>query len=131
MRALAEKIAAEVAEQFSFGGDTEPGERYDYINDMVENELKNYFNSHQPSFGEGPVDCQTAQAINDLHHMGFRWSVGYDPNNAEYVVAGVHTTSTGCGTIIVKDDTLFAAVKRAQTNFTAFEDMRNAQDNDN
>lgn len=220
MRALAEKIAAEVAEQFNFGGETERGDRYDYIPGQIETLITNYFkayqpaaasvelfathcrngferpfdsdweddlptermtppnvarettlaildylnsqglfnmqadclheqinrqqivsditnmvsfqlNSHQRSFGEGPVDCQTAQAINDLHGMGFRWSVGYDPGNTEYVVAGVHTTPSSGGTIIIRDDTLFAAVKRAQTEFTAFEDLRNVQDNDN
>lgn len=218
MRALAERIAAEVANTFSFG-ETGPGEKYDYINDMVEKELANYFkvyqpapsstalfvkhlrdgfekpfdsdwdaevsteritppnvardttlaildylnsqglfnmqadylheqlnrqqvvsditnmvafqfNSHQRSYGNGPINCETAQAINDLHEMGFRWSVGYDPGKTEYIVAGVHTTPSGCGTIICKDDTLFAAVKRAQTEFTAFEDLRNAQNHD-
>lgn len=220
MRALAEKIAAEVAEQFSFGGETEPGDRYDYIPGQIETLITNYFkayqpaatsvelfathcrngferpfdsdweddlptermtppnvarettlaildylnsqglfnmqadylheqinrqqivsditnmvsfqlNSHQRSFGNGPINCEVAQAINDLHEMGFRWSVGYDPGKTEYIVAGVHTTPSGCGTIICRDDSLFAAVKRARTEFTAFEDLRNAQNHDN
>lgn len=220
MRALAEKIAAEVAEQFNFGGETERGDRYDYIPGQIETLITNYLkayqpaatsvelfathcrngferpfdsdweddlptermtppnvarettlaildylnsqglfnmqadylheqinrqqivsditnmvsfqlNSHQRSFGNGPINCEVAQAINDLHEMGFRWSVGYDPGKTEYIVAGVHTTPSGCGTIICRDDSLFAAVKRARTEFTAFEDLRDAQNHDN
>lgn len=220
MRALAEKIAAEVAEQFGCGGETESGDRYDYIPGQVEELITHYFkayqpaassvdvfathcrngfekpfdsdweadfpvermtppnvarettlaildylnsqglfnmqadylheqinrqqvvsditnmvafqlNSHQRSYGESPINCETARAINQLHDTEMDWSIGYKRATNEYTVAALAVCPTGSGTVIVKDDTLFAAVQKMHDGRLApLEDIQNAQHND-